>query len=122
AATVLYIEDNPVNLLLMQAMLGHVPGLRLLSTTQPAEGLAIAQRELPALVLLDIQMPGMDGFEVLARLRADAATSHIPVLAVSANARQVDIDTALAAGFDAYLTKPLDLPQLLATVRAHLGP
>ena len=120
-ATVLYIEDNDVNVLLMQAMLERLPGLRLLSAAVPADGLVLAQSEKPALLLLDIQMPGMDGFEVLARLRADPATRAIPAIAVSANARQVDIDAALAAGFSAYLTKPVDLRQLLDTVQATLA-
>ena len=73
------------------------------------------------LVLLDIQMPGMDGFEVLAHLRADPLTRHVPVIAVSANARPDDLERARAAGFDAYLTKPVDLEVLLRTVRSALA-
>jgi CheY-like chemotaxis protein len=87
----------------------------------PAEGMRLAHEQQPALVLLDIQLPGMDGFDVLARLRADARTAHIPVIAVSANALPGDIDAALAAGFAAYLTKPLELELLLHSVRSVLA-
>lgn len=116
AVKVLYIEDNPVNVVLMEAMLERLPGVRFASALVPAEGLQIAYREVPALILLDIQMPEMDGFEVLGQLRAREATRSIPVIAVSANALQDDIDAALAVGFTAYLTKPLDLDRLLSTV------
>jgi PAS domain S-box-containing protein len=116
AAKVLYIEDNPVNIVLMEAMLRRLPGLRFASALLPADGLQIAFREPPALILLDIQMPEMDGFEVLGQLRTRDVTRDIPVVAVSANALQSDIDAALAVGFADYLTKPLDLDRLLSTV------
>ena len=118
--TVLYIEDNEVNVVLMEAMLARLPGVVLISAALPQEGLRLAQLERPALVLLDIQLPGMDGFEVLARLRAAADTRDTPVIAVSANALQSDIDAAMAAGFTGYLTKPLSLEGLLATVQRAL--
>ncbi len=118
--TVLYIEDNPVNVALMEAMLGRLSGVRLVSASVPTEGLRLAQQLQPALVLMDISMPGMDGFEVLARLRAHEATRDLPVVAVSANALPSDIEAARVAGFKAYLTKPLSLDSLLATVRQSL--
>jgi PAS domain S-box-containing protein len=121
AAKVLYIEDNPVNVVLMEAMLQRLPGVRFASALVPAEGLQIAYREPPALILLDIQMPEMDGFEVLGQLRAREATRSIPVIAVSANALQTDIDAALAVGFTDYLTKPLELDRLLSTVARVLS-
>ncbi|MBL8325581.1 MAG: PAS domain-containing protein [Rubrivivax sp.] len=117
---VLYIEDNPVNVVVMEAMLGRRPEVRLESAEQPMEGLQRALRDPPDLVLLDIQMPGMDGFEVLARLRAHAATAQVPVLAVSASAMQADRDAALAAGFAEYLTKPVDLAALSDAVRRYV--
>ena len=120
--TVLYIEDNSVNVLLMEAMLARVPGLRLLSALHPSEGLRLAHSERPELVLLDIQLPDMNGFEVLARLREDPALRAVPVVAVSANALQRDIDAALAAGFNAYLTKPVVMHELLAVVQQALAP
>ncbi len=112
--TVLYIEDNEVNQLLMQGMLAQRPALRLLMAAHPEEGLALAWREKPQLILLDIQLPGMDGFEVLRRLRADPRTRRVPVLAVSANAMPADHERAARAGFVNYVTKPIDLPRLLS--------
>lgn len=117
---VLYIEDNAVNISLMEAILSRLPGVELACSESPLEGLRLAQSWKPTLVLTDIQLPGMDGFQVLARLRADEVTRSIPVVAVSANALQSDVDAALAAGFQSYLTKPLDLDLLLDTVRLHL--
>jgi CheY-like chemotaxis protein len=117
---VLYIEDNPVNILLMEAMLARLPGVQLVSVEHPAEGLLQAQREPPALILLDIQLPEIDGFEVFARLRTQPATRHVPVVAVSADGSSASIGAALATGFSAYLSKPLDLDTLLSTVQRLL--
>jgi PAS domain S-box-containing protein len=121
AGTVLYIEDNAVNLLLMEAMLAQQTQLRLLSASLPEPGLALARAERPDLILLDIQLPGMDGYEVLRRLRAAPDTRAIPVIAISANAMQGDLERGRAAGFDDYLTKPLDQPQLMAALHRALG-
>lgn len=119
-SSVLYIEDNPVNVALMEAMLARLPGVALRCAALPLDGLRMAAESPPALILLDIQMPGMDGFEVLARLRARRATAHIPVVAVSANALPGDVEAAMKAGFSAYLTKPLGLDELLRTVQRML--
>ena len=121
ARTVLYIEDNPVNTVLMQAMLGRLPGMTTLTAALPLEGLAMAAETVPDLILLDIQLPGIDGFEVLRRLRAHPTTRAIPVVAVSANAMPGDVEAGLAAGFAAYITKPVDLEPLLATVQRVLS-
>ena len=118
---VLYIEDNPVNVALMEAMLERLGGIELRCAALPEEGLRMAAEAPPALILLDIQLPGMDGFEVLARLRARPATRAVPVVAVSANALPADIEAARLAGFDDYLTKPLQLPLLLGTVQRLLS-
>ncbi len=117
---VLYVEDNAVNTLLMQAMLARVPGVLLQCVDHPVEGLKAAQVDPPALVLLDLQLPGIDGFEVFARLRAHEATCGVPVVAVSADGSGASIEAARVAGFAAYLTKPLDLSRLLATVKRLL--
>jgi PAS domain S-box-containing protein len=117
---VLYIEDNEVNRLLMQGMLGRLPGLELQLAELPEQGLALAAARPPHLVLLDIQLPGIDGFEVLRRLRAMPTLAGVPVVAVSANAMPADRDKAAAAGFDGYITKPVDMPLLLATVERLL--
>jgi PAS domain S-box-containing protein len=116
----LYIEDNPVNLMLMAALLERE--LDLATEADPLQGLAQAQAAPPDLILLDIQLPGIDGYEVLRRLRADERTRRIPVVAVSANAMPADLAAGKAAGFDAYLTKPVDLHTLLDTVRALVPP
>jgi PAS domain S-box-containing protein len=121
AHTVLYIEDNPVNVLLMEAMLSRIDNLRMRAASLPALGLQMATDERPDLILLDIQLPGMDGFEVLRRLRLNAATRAIPVIAVSANAMDADLRRGLEAGFARYLTKPLDMRQLLAAVESALA-
>jgi PAS domain S-box-containing protein len=118
--TVLYVEDNPVNVLLMEAMLGQQTQLRLISAELPETGLQLAQEHRPDLVLLDIQLPGIDGYEVLRRLRAGEGTRDIPVIAVSANAMPGDIERGEAAGFDAYLTKPIDQRVLMATLQRVL--
>ncbi|MFO1329031.1 MAG: PAS domain-containing protein [Rubrivivax sp.] len=117
-ARALYIEDNPVNLMLMAAMLEDE--LDLTGEADPVRGLELALTQVPDLILLDIQLPGMDGYEVLRRLRADARTRHLPVVAVSANAMPGDVAAGKSAGFDAYVTKPVDLDVLLHTVRAVL--
>ena len=118
---VLYIEDNPVNVLLMGAMLARIPTVEMVAAPLPGIGLQMARDLLPDLILLDIQLPGMDGFEVLARLRADPATRDIPVMAVSAGAMPEEIERALAAGFMQYLTKPLDMRHLIAAIEGVLA-
>ena len=121
APVVLYIEDNPVNLLLMESMFERLPGLQLRTASDPAQGLAQATASPPDLVLLDIQLPGMDGFALLQRLRADPRTRHVPVIAVSADAMPTTIDRGHDAGFADYLTKPVDLDRLAEAVRAALA-
>jgi len=117
---VLYVEDNPVNALLMQAMLARLPGIELEHAEDPIDAIARARVAPPALLLLDIELPGIDGFELLKRLRSHARTRDIPAIAVSASAQPADIHRALKAGFAAYLTKPLDLAELLQAVQGHL--
>jgi PAS domain S-box-containing protein len=118
--TVLYVEDNEVNAVLMRAMLARLPVVQLEHTVSPLQALEMARALRPQLLLLDIQLPEIDGFELLRRLRADPATRHTPAIAVSAAAMPADIERALQAGFDDYLTKPLDLGELLQAVQQHL--
>jgi PAS domain S-box-containing protein len=118
--TVLYIEDDPVNVMLMEALFATQPGLRLVTAQTAAQGLEIARDQRPEVILLDIQLPDADGYEVLRRLRAAEPTREIPVLAVSANAMPSDIERGLASGFADYLTKPLDFARLLAAVQRAL--
>ncbi|WP_144290016.1 PAS domain-containing protein [Ideonella sp. A 288] len=118
---VLCIDDNPVNLALMEGLLDEHTGLRVWTTEHPAEGIELARRERPDLVLVDLQMPGIDGQGVLRRLRADALTAAIPVIAISANAMPETIEACLREGFADYITKPVDGPRLLRAMRATLG-
>jgi PAS domain S-box-containing protein len=119
-ALVLYIEDNPVNALVMKAMAERIPGVNLLVGEDGASGLRLATEQRPALILTDIQMPGMDGFEVLRRLRADPALRAIPVVAISADAMPQTLRRGQAQGFDAYLTKPVEMAALQACIVRHL--
>jgi CheY-like chemotaxis protein len=114
--TLLYIEDNPANLKLVERLIARRSDLRLLSATDGIVGVATARNAQPALILMDINLPGISGFEALALLRADPATEHIPVVAVSANAMPRDIEKGLDAGFFRYLTKPIQVDQFMQTV------
>ena len=117
---VLYIEDNPINVMLMEAMFDRLPGLRLHSALSPDEGLRWAEQQRPALILLDIQLPGTDGFEVLRALRSRQACSAIPVIAVSADSMPEVITRALAAGFARYVTKPVEVAALHEAIASVL--
>ena len=117
---VVYIEDNPVNIELMEAFLAALPGVALQSVEQPRIGLAVVTRELPDLVLLDLEMPDLSGYDVLRELRRHEPTRAIPVIAVSAHALASDVERGLAAGFDAYLTKPVDRATMCAAVAKAL--
>ncbi|MGM0595179.1 MAG: PAS domain-containing protein [Pseudomonadota bacterium] len=118
--TVLYIEDNPVNLKLVSQLLGRRGHIHLLTAHEPQLGLELAAAHRPALILLDTNMPEMDGYQVLERLRAEPQLCDIPVVAVTANAMPRDIERGRAAGFDDYLTKPLNIPQFISTVERFL--
>jgi hypothetical protein len=117
-AGILYIEDNPVNLMLVEELVATRPALRLVCETTGELGVARAIEMRPDLVLIDIRLPDIDGFEVLRRLRADAATADIPCIALSADALPEHIAQALDAGFAAYWTKPLDVGSFLASLDA----
>jgi signal transduction histidine kinase/ActR/RegA family two-component response regulator len=110
-ATVLYIEDNPANLKLVQEIVRFRPDLRLVCAPDGHFGLSLARSQLPDVILMDLNLPGLSGFEVLAQLRREPDTARIPAIAVSANAMRADIERALAAGFARYLTKPIDIGQ-----------
>jgi len=105
----LYIEDNPANLKLVQEIVRFRADLRLLSAPDGHFGLSLARSQHPEVILMDLNLPGMSGFEVLAQLRRDPDTASIPAIALTANAMPRDIERGLAAGFDRYLTKPIDI-------------
>ena len=111
-SVVLYIEDNPANLQLMLRIFSNRPDLDLRHAHTAELGIELARTELPALIMMDINLPGIDGYEALNILKADPATARIPVIAVSANAMKGDEERGLAAGFIAYLVKPIDIPSL----------
>ena len=113
---ILYVEDNPANLLLVQQLIGRRPDIRLISAPDGIKGLDIALQFLPDLILMDINLPGIIGIRVLEILRADARTANIPVVALSANAMPRDIDKGIAAGFFRYLTKPIVIAEFMTTL------
>lgn len=118
--TVLYIEDNPANLKLVTQILAKREHIHLLTAHTPRLGVDIARTRSPHLILLDINMPEMNGYEVLGILRSDPELASIPVIAITANAAPKDIRKGIEAGFDDYVVKPIDIPKLLAIVDEHL--
>jgi signal transduction histidine kinase/ActR/RegA family two-component response regulator len=117
----LYVEDNPANLKLVEEIVHFRPDLRLLAAPDGRLGLALAQAHLPEIILLDLNLPGMGGLEVLKELRADPHTAAIPVIALTANAMPRDIERGLAAGFFRYLTKPIDIDQFSEAIDSTLA-
>ena len=115
---ILVVEDNEKNMKLFRDVLGAT-GYRTLEATTGGEAVLLATEHAPDLVLMDIQMPDVDGVEALRRLRADERTAAIPVLAVTAQAMQGDREHFLAEGFDGYLSKPVNVRELIGTVRRH---
>ena len=118
--TVLYIEDNPFNLELMTHILGKQKYIRLLLAHTVTLGIELAQAHQPHLILMDINMPDMDGYRALQLLKADPQLSQIPVVAVSANAMEADVARGKMAGFLEYITKPIDVKLLLNIVDRYL--
>ena len=111
--TLLYVEDNPDNLELMRQIIEQRPDLHMLAVTDGSQGMEFARSHQPEVLLMDINLPGISGFDAMKLLRADPATAHIPAIAISANAMPRDIEQALAAGFCRYLTKPIRVNELI---------
>lgn len=120
AISVLYIEDNRLNLTLVKKILEKKTAYRFLSALDPESGIACAHRERPDLILLDIYLPGMGGYEVKKRLQENPVTRAIPVIAISADAAQEEKQHARQAGFADYLEKPLDLVYFLDVIHRTL--
>ncbi len=118
--TLLYIEDNAANLKLVEDILGDYTEIKLLSSPDAELGLDIALYQNPDLILMDINLPGMDGIEALKRLKNFEETHDIPIIAMSANAMKKDIDRTLAEGFKAYITKPIDIGEFRKTIEEEL--
>ncbi len=118
--TLLYVEDNPANLMLVEDLIARRPELHLLSAQDGNLGVVLARTYRPDVILMDINLPGISGIEALRILRADAATAHIPVIAISANAMPNDIKKGLEAGFFRYLTKPIKVKEFMDTLDTAL--
>jgi two-component system cell cycle response regulator DivK len=118
-ATVLVVEDNQINMKLALLLLESA-GHTVLSATDAETGLALARTEHPQLILMDVQLPGMDGLEAIALLKADEATRAIPVIALTALAMKGDEERIRAAGCDAYIAKPMRYQHFLETVATQL--
>ena len=115
---ILVVEDNEKNMKLFRDVL-VATGYRTLEATTGREAVDLASEHTPDLVLMDIQLPDLDGVQALQRLREDDRTAGIPVLALTAQAMRGDRERFLAAGFDGYLSKPVDVRELIGTVRDH---
>jgi signal transduction histidine kinase/CheY-like chemotaxis protein len=121
AAVVLYVEDDPVNRILVEQMLIRCEGVHLLLAENGEDGIALARKRMPDLVLLDMHLPDMTGFDVLTALRIDPRTEALRVVALSANAGEVDVAKALALGVRDYWTKPLELASFLSGISTLLN-
>lgn len=118
-ATVLVVEDNPANLTLSVFLLEKA-GHTVLSASDAERGLALAREQRPDLILMDIQLPGMDGLQAIALLKGDDGTRSIPVIALTALAMKGDEERIRAAGCEGYIAKPIAYREFLATISAQL--
>ena len=114
--TLLYVEDNPANLMLVEEIIARRPDIHLLSAPDGRTGVKMALTSLPDVILMDINLPGISGVQVMQILAEDPATAHIPVVALSANAMPRDIEKGLEAGFFSYLTKPIKVNNFMDTL------
>ena len=119
-STLLYVEDNPANLKLVEQLIARRPTIRLLSAVDGNQGIQLARAHQPDVILMDINLPGISGIEALKILRDDPATARIPIVALSANAMPRDIARGLEAGFFSYLTKPIKVKEFMEALDAAL--
>jgi two-component system cell cycle response regulator DivK len=120
APQILVVEDNEKNMKLFRDVL-NASGFRTLEASTGEEAVELALMHIPALLLIDVQLPDIDGSEALARLRADERTAAIPAVALTAQAMHGDRERFLGAGFDEYLAKPVDIIELVAVARERCG-
>lgn len=118
--TILIVEDNLPNLKLITTVLEHV-GYQILSTESATDAIAMAHTEMPRLILMDIQLPGMSGLDAIRHLKADIVTARIPIVAITAFAMKGDEERILRSGCDDYIAKPFDYKALLTRVTAMIG-
>ena len=114
---ILYIEDNDDNVYMLKNRLTRA-GFTVVIATNGVQGVAMAASEHPDLIIMDLTLPDMDGWEATQRIKADPATTHIPIVALTANAMTGDREQAIAAGCDDFDTKPVEMPRLLDKIRA----
>jgi CheY-like chemotaxis protein len=119
--TVLYVEDNLANLELVEQIIARRPDVRFMSAIDATLGMALAREHVPDVILMDINLPGVSGLQALRLLKADPRTAAIPVIALSANAIPSEVESALAAGFQAYITKPLKISVFVQALDAALA-
>lgn len=118
--TILYIEDNPGNRMLIRRIL-EAEGYHVVEAADGYEGLDLAPKIKPDLILMDINLPGIDGYELTGRLKKIEALAHVPVIAMTANVMRGDREKTLAAGCDGYIQKPVDVDQLPLEIARFLG-
>ena len=111
--TLLYVEDNPANRKLVENIIARHPDMLLQTAVTGSLGIELARETRPDVILMDINLPDMSGIEALKILLADPLTAHIPVIAVSANAMQLDVEQGLDAGFFRYITKPIKVKEFM---------
>jgi CheY-like chemotaxis protein len=119
--TLLCVEDNPASRRLIERIIVRRPGMRLLSAINGISGIEAALTSRPAVILLDINLPDISGYKVLMVLRANPATAHIPVIALTANGTPLNVESGLEAGFFRYLTKPLVIRELTDALDSALA-
>ena len=119
--TLLYVEDNPANMKLVEKIIARQPNLRLLTANDATSGIQIARDYQPIIILMDINLPGINGIEALHLLRSDPSTAHITVLALSANAMPADVEKGLESGFFNYITKPININEFMAKLDTALA-
>ena len=119
-ALILIVEDNPKNLKLIRDLL-QFKGYQTIEAETAEAGIDLARERRPALILMDIQLPGMDGREAMKTLKADTATRQIPIIALTASAMKGDREALLAEGFDGYIAKPIDIKEVPNVVASYVG-
>jgi len=118
---IMVVEDDPSNMKLFKDIL-QISGYKTLEADNNQKGVNLARENIPDLILMDIQLPVMDGLEAAKKLKADPATRNIPVIALTAYAMKGDEDNFGKAGFDGYIAKPLDVKEFLKVVEEYLNP
>jgi CheY-like chemotaxis protein len=118
---IVYVEDNPRNIAFMEDMVGELPNVQLLTAGSAEVGIELIRARRPSVVLMDIHLPGMDGFEAMQRLRASPETRDIPVIALSAAGRMQEARRIASSGFHSYFDKPVNVDALLKALEALLA-